>query len=102
MLLHIEKNCGLFCSLFNHLDIYTQLHQCATVPPVKPDCFDEMKSLAERLSADLPAVRVDLYEVDGKIYFGEYTFFHEAGFTPFIPDRWNCVFGDWLQLPENS
>lgn len=93
-----EKTVDYFDENYNHLDIYTKLHKYASVPPEKPSCFDEMKSLAERLSKGIPAVRVDLYEVNGKIYFGEFTFFHEAGFTPFKPDRWNEIFGNWIKL----
>lgn len=60
--------------------------------------FEEMKNIAEKLSQGVPHVRVDLYETNGKIYFGELTFFYEAGFTLFIPDRWNKVFGKWMEI----
>lgn len=93
-----EKTVDYFDADYNHLDIYTRLHQCAAVPPKRPECFEKMKGIAEELSAGIPAVRVDLYEVDGKIYFGEFTFFHEAGFTPFLPEKWNRIFGDWMKL----
>lgn len=65
----------------------------------KPVCFDEMKRIAERLSAGIPHVRVDLYEVDGKVFFGEMTFFHFSGSTPFNPPSWDVTFGNWLELP---
>lgn len=88
-----------FDSDYNHLDI-SQFHDSASVIPQKPICFEEMKSLASRLSKGLPQVRVDFYEVDGKIYFGELTFFHHGGIVPFKPDYWNYIFGSWIQLPN--
>lgn len=93
-----EKTVDYFDREYNHLDIETKLHHCAEVPPEKPDTFEQMIDLAEKLSDGIPHVRVDLYETRGKIYFGEFTFFHEAGFTPFIPDKWNKTFGDWMKI----
>ena len=51
-------------------------------------------------SAGIPHVRVDLYEVDGRIYFGEMTFFHFSGMMPFIPEEWDYKFGEWLILND--
>lgn len=68
--------------------------------PEKPVNFEKMKELAEKLSAGIPHVRVDFYEADGKLLFGELTFFHFSGFMPFEPAEWDKTFGDWLTLPE--
>ena len=65
----------------------------------KPENFDTMIALAEKLSEDIPFVRVDLYNVDGKIYFGELTFYPGCGFEEFSPDKWDRILGDWLVLP---
>lgn len=46
----------------------------------KPECMDEMFAIAEKLSKGIPYVRVDLYCIDGLIYFGEMTFFPDSGF----------------------
>ena len=43
---------------------------------------------------------IDLYEVDGHVYFGEYTFFHWAGVGSFEPLEWNLKLGDWITLPN--
>lgn len=83
---------------FNHLPI-RQGHENASVPPEKPLRFEEMKVIAEKLSAGIPQVRVDLYEVDGRVYFGEMTFFHHGGWTPFDPEEWDTVFGKEIKLP---
>ena len=86
---------------FNHLDI-KQGHPNAPVVPQKPDNYEKMKKLAEELSQNMIHVRVDFYEVNGKIYFGEFTFYHFDGAVPFIPEKWDRIFGDWMQLPKYS
>ena len=84
---------------FNHLP-FRQGHDHAAVMPEKPVCFDEMKKLAGELSKGFPEVRIDFYEVDGRVYFGEFTFFHFGGFMKFEPEEWDRKFGEWIKLPE--
>lgn len=84
---------------FNHLHI-KQGHPNAPITPAKPLCFELMKELASKLSKGLPQVRVDFYEVDGKVYFGELTFFHHGGWTPFEPEKWDEIFGNEIKLPK--
>lgn len=87
---------------FNHLP-FKQGHENARVLPEKPLRFMEMKELAAILSKGIPQVRVDFYEVDGRVYFGEMTFFHHGGWTRFDPDEWDTIFGKWITLPiDNS
>ena len=59
-----------------------------------------MIELAETLSKDIPFVRVDFYEVKGKIYFSELTFFPGSGFDEFSPEEWDYTMGSWLVLPH--
>lgn len=66
----------------------------------KPDNLEEMINLAERLSKDIPHVRVDFYNVNGKNYFGELTFFHGSGFTKIEPEGWDEKIGEYLKLPK--
>lgn len=82
---------------FNHLDIQN-LHPNADAPIEKPALFEEMKSVAAKLSKGIKFVRIDLYQLNGKIYFGEYTFFHGGAFAPFKPDKWERRLGDWIVL----
>lgn len=63
-----------------------------------PKNFELMKDLALQLSKDMPFVRVDLYNVDGKVYFGELTFFPASGFGRFTPDKYNVLIGNKLKL----
>ena len=84
---------------YRHLDIING-HPNAPVPPEKPDTFDEMKEIAATLSKGIPHVRVDLYEINGTVYFGEMTFYHFGGWVPMKPEKWEKTFGDWLELPQ--
>lgn len=88
-----------FDSEFNHLP-FTNGHPNADVLPEKPFCFEEMKRIASILSKGIPSVRVDLYEINGKVYFGELTFTHWGGFIPFVPEEWDYKFGSWIKLPS--
>lgn len=83
---------------FRHLN-FTIDHDMAPVLPEKPACFEEMKRLATVLSEGTPQLRVDFYEVDGKVYFGELTFFHCSGLSTFHPEKWDRIFGEWVELP---
>ncbi len=83
---------------FNHLPMQHG-HPNAPILPEKPMKFEEMKTLASKLSQNIPHVRVDFYEVDGYIFFGELTFFHHGGWTPFTPQKWDYIFGQEIKLP---
>lgn len=86
---------------FNHLPIING-HPNADVCPHKPANFDKMIEIAEILSKGLRHVRVDLYNINGKIYFGEMTFFHWSGMMPFEPFEWDKKFGEYIQLPTDN
>ena len=90
-----------FDEKFDHLP-FTNGHPNAEIMPEKPRMFEEMKMLAAKLSKGIPHVRIDFYEVNGHVYFGEMTFFHWSGFTPFVPEEWDYKFGEWLNLPRKS
>lgn len=66
----------------------------------KPECLTEMIEIAERLAQDFIFVRVDLYNIGKKVYFGELTFHPDSGNGKFIPKKWDRHFGDKLRLPE--
>lgn len=84
---------------FYHLDLI-QEHPMSNKKQYKPGNFDEMKQIASKLSKGIPHVRIDLYNVNGKIFFGEMTFYHHGGIVPFHPESWDYTFGSWLTLPE--
>lgn len=68
----------------------------------KPTQYEKMLELAHALSENIPFVRVDFYEVDGRIYFGEMTLFPGCGFEAFQPEQWDETMGSWLKLPEKT
>ena len=68
----------------------------------KPAVLDEMLAIAAKLAGDLVYVRVDMYLVEGRIYFGEMTFYHGSGYEPFNPGNWNDIMGGWIQLPHEK
>lgn len=64
-----------------------------------PKNFKRMIEIAELLSKDFPHVRVDLYNINGEIIFGELTFFNASGYTKFEPDEFDFILGDQFNLP---
>ena len=86
---------------FQHLDLMID-HEMSDIPPHKPQNFELMKELAAKLSKGTPQLRVDFYEVNGRVYFGELTFFHCGGHKNPRPDKWNELLGSWTVLPERT
>lgn len=70
--------------------------------PKKPINFEKMKELAKVLSKDRAFIRVDFYEINKKIFFGELTFFPCSGYLPFDPEKYDKVLGDWITLPNKT
>ena len=70
----------------------------STSPILRHEKFDEMKQIAETLSQDFPFVRVDLYQVNGKVYFGELTFYPASGYGHFKPDEWDEKIGKLFHI----
>ena len=72
-----------------------------TMPEYRqPDNFDKMKELAAILSRDIPFVRVDFFNVNGKLYFGECTFYDWGGLRPFVNEETDIMLGELLMLPK--
>lgn len=90
-----------FDSDFNHLDL-VQTHPMSGHVIEKPENYDVMKEIASVLSKGIPHVRIDLYNVNGKIFFGEMTFYHHGGVVPFHPASWDYTFGKWISLPNKE
>ena len=68
----------------------------------KPDNLEQMLAIAEKLSVGFPFVRVDLYNVDGCIFFGELTFYPWSGYVQFIPDKWDYIFGKSFMINDGN
>ena len=98
-----SEKIDFFDMAWNHMDFTgfgSPLKPPSERPVPVPEGFDEMKKIAALLSKDIPFLRVDLYNIDGKPYFGELTFFPASGFGRFEPDQYNGLIGDMIKLPE--
>ena len=98
---HKEPYFDFFDDNYNHLELRCD-HPQAVITPEKPISFEKMKNIASTLSRGFPHMRVDLYEINGRIYFGELTLYHWEGQMKFYPNSWNYKFGSWLNLPKES
>jgi hypothetical protein len=92
-----ETKFDFFDMDFNHLP-FTNGHPNATKHIDKPGGFEEMKALAAKLSKGMPHVRADFYDINGKVYFGEMTFFHWSGMVSFVPKEWDYKFGEFIHI----
>ncbi len=68
----------------------------------KPATFEKMVKLAKKLSKDIPFIRVDFYEVNGKVYFGELTLYPDAGVEAFKPYSYDELLGSWITLSQKN
>jgi hypothetical protein len=71
----------------------------SSVAPERPRHFEEMKVIAEKLSRNIPFVRIDLYDTDEHVYFGEITFYPASGLGEFNPPCYDLILGEMIQLP---
>lgn len=69
---------------------------------ILPESFDEMTEVAQKIAKNIrtPFVRIDLYDIKGKIYFSEATFYPNAGMLPFTPEEWDEKLGSMLDLSQ--
>lgn len=91
-----------FSPQWEHLDICRPTNPNASQPIPKPEELTKMLSLAQTLSQGIPFLRVDFYIIEHRIYFSELTFFPAAGFERFVPEEWDYILGEWLELPRNN
>lgn len=82
---------------FNPLNLY-HTHKRGNACDEKPVMFNEMKKIAKKLSQGMKFVRLDFYELNDNVYFGEYTFFPGGGFYLFYPEEWEQRLGDLIIL----
>lgn len=85
---------------WNHMSFVGLNPECknGTTPVPCPVNLENMKRVCRELAKDIPFARIDLYEVNGKEYFGEITLYPAGGFGTFTPSEWNMKLGDLLKL----
>ncbi len=69
-------------------------------PLPKPKTFEKMLELAKKLSKDFPFSRTDFYEINGEVYFSEFTFFSDAGLGEFQQEKWDIELGERIDLSK--
>lgn len=70
--------------------------------PAKPETYNEMLRISVSISKEMPHLRVDFYEVDGKAFLGELTLYDGNGMATFDPPEWDEKIGAWLELPSKE
>lgn len=68
----------------------------------KPKNLNKMIEFAAKLSEGFAFVRVDFYEIDGHLYFGEMTFTSSSGMDKFHPEKYDEIIGSYIKLPQKS
>lgn len=96
---HVGHKRNIYDTDWNFIDVVTD-HPNIEDNIVKPEGFEEMLNIANILAEDFPFVRVDLYWVNGKIYFGELTFYPWTGYVQFEPDQFDYQLGECFILPN--
>ncbi len=87
---------GFWDENLNFLDGVYSDHDTFGVPPQLPDNIGEMIKIVEKLSEDFPHARVDLYNIQGRIVFGEITFYSFSGYVKFTPDEFDFRLGSYF------
>ena len=81
---------------------FTRHYKADNIPIEKPQNYRTMVEFSQVLSRDIPFARVDWYEIDGRLYFGEITLYPGNGTEEFDPDEWDYFMGTWLELPYDE
>lgn len=90
--------CSFYDLEFNKLPYHRTDFPPINRDVVKPKNFGKMIEIAKVLSQGFPHVRVDLFNIEGEIYFGEMTFYNASGFVGFVPDEFDFILGEKLNL----
>lgn len=85
-----------------HLTAIRETRENAPHPISKPANFERMVEIARQLSKPFPHCRIDLYNVDGKIYFGEITFYHGSGYNNICPREAELMMGSWIDIDRHT
>lgn len=99
-----EETIDFYDMEWNHMPFKGLNPQCGSAlhKTDKPEDFEQMKDIAQKLSKGFPFVRVDLYSVKEGVYFGELTFYPASGYGHFTPDEWDEKIGEILTIPNRQ
>lgn len=99
---HANGKLGFYDMEFNQLPCRRMDFAPITQKLEKPKNFEKMVEYARILSKDFPHVRVDFYNIEGEIVFGELTFHNGSGYVEFEPDKFDFEMGEKFILPEKT
>ena len=91
-----------FDTKWRHLDLKRPNQKTSQELISKPVKLEEILSYSKELSKDIPFLRIDFYIIDGKVYFGELTFFPASGLRPFVPEEWDKKMGKMIKLEDKT
>ncbi len=97
---HHERN--LYDTAWNYIDKQIEYPKNPEHQIEKPRQLDKMIELAQILSKGIPSVRIDFYSIEDKVYFGEITFYQEAGYAHFDPEEYALELGGYIRLPDKT
>ena len=95
---HDEGILGFLSPDFKLLGAHRKDFAAMNEQPEKPQSYEEMLEMAKILSKSFPHVRVDFYNINGEIIFGEMTFFMASGYIQFEPDEFDYKLGENFKL----
>lgn len=96
-----DRRGDFFDEDFNHVDLNWGFKN-ADMLPNKPNNYQEMIEIAKELSKGIPQVRVDLYNINNIVKFGELTLFDGGGFNIINPIKWDYILGEYIDLNINN
>ena len=99
---HATASMSFYDMDFNLTDCKRKDFKKLDYTPKRPKEFEKMKKFACKLSRGIPHLRVDFYEIDGHLYFGELTFTTCAGFIPFEDEAWDVKLGNLLDIKKED
>lgn len=96
-----DESIDYFDADWNLLDLH-QNYPNSKIKTEKPKTLEKMLELSKKCSSGFPFLRTDWYEINGRVYFSEFTFYLDAGMEPFYPEKWDKILGSWITLPDTA
>jgi hypothetical protein len=96
---HVNHKRNIYDIDWNFIDVSTDHPNFGDIVD-KPKGLEEMIEIAKVIAKDFPCVRVDLYWVNSRVYFGELTFYPWTGYVQFDPDKFDFILGEKFVLPK--
>lgn len=95
-------NMNFYDIFWNEMDLTRPKHKPKNGKIKKPINLEKMITMAEKIASEKPFIRVDFYEINEQLYFGEITLYPGAGFEKFSPEEYDNILGSWIELPNKK